>query len=228
MSKNAPSGHGYSKGGDSSNSALLSRCRRIPVGAIALLSILLSNAATTQMIYKWVDERGQVHYGQNKPSATTPAIPLDIAPPPPSTPETSATAEIARINALAEQMARERQASEQARAAQALQSLERENEELQNELLKQQLQPSPARNPDHEGGVPFYPYPYYPPGPVYPPYRPHPPGPPWSGPCQSGPACQQYSPPPPPTTPPKIKPHPPFQPRPAGLAPTGRGGFQGR
>ena len=205
----------------------------------ASVATMLPGIAGAQQIYKWTDASGQVHYGEKKPDDAAQVQTLDIAPspPPPGSPSaTDSTAEIARINALSDQMARERQAAEQARQDQAIRDLEQENRELQNALLNQQLQQQQQQD-DSDSiiiGGPSYPYPPYPPyspGPPYPPYPPkppHPPGPPW--PCQPGLVCGKPAPPVPPPVPPKplAKPNPPFKPAPVGIAPETQGGFRGR
>ena len=104
--------------------------------------LIPAGIAQAEAVYKWTDAAGQVHYGQQKPEDATPAETVNIAPPPPASPSSDAdsAAEIARINALSEQMARDRQATEQARQQQAIRNLEQENQQLQNELLKKQQQ----------------------------------------------------------------------------------------
>lgn len=198
--------------------------------AFVLLSIL-HGGANAQQIYKWTDANGQVHYGQNKPDDVAPTQTLNIAPTPPApaTTSTDANAEIARINALADKMARERQAMEQARQDQAIRNLEQENQQLKNDLLNQQLQQKkPNDDSDSDNNViirypSYYPYPpyLYPPKPPYPPH----PGPP----CQPWPTCRHPMPPaalPPPK--PLAKPNPPFKPAPVGIAPESQGVFRGR
>ena len=113
---------------------------RLPVAMSALL-FLASASPVVAQVYKWTDASGQVHYGQKKPDDATPVQTLDLAPPPPAAPAaTDSAAEIARLNALSERMARERQAAEQARQEQAIRNLELANQQLQNDLLNQQLQ----------------------------------------------------------------------------------------
>lgn len=197
--------------------------------AFTLLPILHGNAEA-QQVYKWTDPSGQVHYGQKKPDDAARVQTLDIAPPPPSAPSSAdPSAEIARINALSDQMARERQAAEKARQEQATRDLEQENQRLQNDLLNQQLQQQKQNQEDDGDNViigypPPYPYPPYPypPYPLPPPYPPHP-GPP----CQPWPTCHK---PAPPLRPPEplAKPNPPFRPAPAGIAPESQGVFRGR
>ena len=121
----------------------------------ALLPILHGNA-DAQQIYKWTDASGQVHYGEKKPDDAAQVQTLDIAPPPPAPSSADSTAEIARINALSAQMARERQATEQARQEQAARNLEQENQQLQNDLLNQQLQQQKQEN-DNDNVIIGYP-----------------------------------------------------------------------
>ncbi|MCP5159407.1 MAG: DUF4124 domain-containing protein [Gammaproteobacteria bacterium] len=205
------------------------------------IQLALDGIAHAQQIYKWTDAKGQVHYGEKEPEATDhPVQTLDIAPSPPTDPSSpNADAEIARLNALAEQMASERQAAEKARQEQAIRNLEQQNKALENALLNQKLQqqqqqpPPPGDDSDRTiiDYPPVYPYPYpysspYPP-PYYPsPYPPGAPRPLPHQPCQL-PACQEPTPPRPKPAP-LAKPSPPFKPQPAGLAPTTQGVFRGR
>lgn len=197
-------------------------------------SLLLAQCGIiqAQQVYKWTDARGQVHYGEKKPEAADQVQTLDIRPPPPvdsSNPDV--TDEVARLNALSEQMANERQAAEKARQEQVIRDLEQQNKALENELLNQQLDQLPS-NDDRDRTIitypPIYPYPYYPPN-YPPPYPPRPPYPPHHRPCQPWPACNKpvmQNPPPRPA--PLVKPKPPRRVAPAGLAPTTQGGFWGR
>ncbi len=200
---------------------------------VAALLLATPVATIAQQIYKWTDASGQVHYSAKKPESVGPVQALDIAPAPPASATSDPDAEIARLNAMAEQMASERQAADQARREQAARDLERRNQELQNELLRRQLEQQ--REETRERIIIGYPPPYlplYPPYPPHPPYRPHPPYPhPSVGPpCQPWPACRHPGPPPPPPSRPGplAKPNPPFQPAPAGVAPSPRGVFRGR
>ncbi|QQS55320.1 MAG: DUF4124 domain-containing protein [Candidatus Competibacteraceae bacterium] len=188
-------------------------------------------ALAQQPVYKWTDASGRVHYGERKPENAEQVQALDIAPSPPSGPANAdSTAEIARINALSEQMASDREAVEKARQEQALRNLELKNQQLQNNLLKQQLEQQ--QQSDDNSTIIGYPPPYYPTYPSYPyppTYRPYPPGPPPRRPCEPWPACRQPPPEPSPRPrPPLAKPNPPFNPAPAGLAPQSRGVFRGR
>lgn len=207
----------------------------LPLVCVVALLLLAPAPITAQQIYKWTDANGQVHYGTNKPEGVDTVQTLDIAPSPSAATRSDSDAEIARLNALAEQMARERQTAEQARREQATRDLERRNQELQNELLRRQLeqQREETRERIVIGYPPYVPlYPSYPPYPPYPPYRPYPPYPlpPHSGPpCQPWPACRHLTPPaPPPRAGPLAKPNPPFQPAPAGIAPRPQAVFRGR
>ncbi len=193
----------------------------------------LGGGAHAQQVYKWTDASGQVHYSQKKPEDAPGVQALDIAPaPPPGPANAAAEDEIARINALSEQMARERRAAEQARQEQAIRDLEQQNKALENALLNQQIQQQQQQSDNQERiiiGYPPYPYPPYPP---YPP------------PCQPWPHCHKPKPPLPTPLPtplplpaplpaprppePLIKPNPPFNPAPAGLAPATPGAFRGR
>lgn len=202
---------------------------------VCVATLLLAPAPmTAQQIYKWTDASGQVHYSTIKPENVGPVQTLNVAPSPPAAATSpDAAAEIARLNALAEQMASERQAAEQARREQAARDLERRNQELQNELLRRQLEQQ--REETRERIITGYPpyLPLYPPYPPYPPYRPYPPypHPPKAGPpCQPWPACRHPGPPPPPPSRPGplAKPNPPFQPAPAGIAPQPQAVFRGR
>lgn len=181
------------------------------------------NAALSQQVYKWTDAAGQVHYGQQKPGdAATPAETVDIAPSPTTTSsDADSAAEIARINTLANQMARDRQATEQSRQEQAIRRLEQENQQLQNDLLKKQQQ---EQNDNSNVIVGPSPYPYYPyPYPPGPPLRP--PGPP----CQPWPDCHSYRPMPLPDPPkPTAKQNPIFRPAPSGVSREQPGSFSGR
>jgi hypothetical protein len=192
------------------------------------VSVALGGIAQAQQVYKWTDASGRVHYSQNKPEDAASAQALDIAPSPPlNPPNADADAEIARINALSEKMARERQAAEQARQEQAIRDLEQQNKALENTLLNQQIQ---QQSDDKEEDRIIMDYP-----PPYPyPYPPYPPGPPHR-PCQPWPDCRRPTPPPPaplpaprPPEPPLAKPNPPFRPAPAGIAPETQSGFRGR
>ncbi|MDG4552747.1 MAG: DUF4124 domain-containing protein [Candidatus Competibacter sp.] len=214
---------------------------RKPLAFLLNTIVLLASPAIApaqQQVYKWTDASGRVHYGQRKPESTEQVQTLDIAPSPPAGPaSTDSAAEIARINALSEQMASEREAAEKARQEQALRNLELKNQELQNSLLKQQLeqqqQQQQQQQSDDNSTIIGYPplynpaYPYPPPN--YPPYPPYPPGPPPHRPCAPWPDCRQPPPEPPPRPrPPLAKPNPPFNPAPAGLAPQSQGVFKGR
>ncbi len=186
--------------------------------------LIPAGIAQAEAVYKWTDAAGQVHYGQQKPEDATPAETVNIAAPPPASPSSDAdsAAEIARINALSEQMARDRQAAEQARQQQAIRNLEQENQQLQNELLKKQQQQQQQQDDNNDtitvGPSPYYPYPY-------PPERPYPPGPP----CQPWPDCHQHRPAPPPEpSRPLAKPNPVFRPAPVGVSRDAPGGFTGR
>jgi hypothetical protein len=197
----------------------------------ASVTAMLPGIAGAQQIYKWTDASGQVHYSEKKPDDAAQTQTMTIAPRPPASPsDTDSAAEVARINALSEQMARERQAAEQARQEQAIRSLEQENKALENALLNQQLQEQ-QRKDDSDSIIIGPSYPYYP-YPPYPPYPPKPPRPPW--PCQPWPACHKPVPPTPTPMPmpqpskPQAKPNPPFKPAPAGIAPEIQGGFRGR
>ncbi|NJM11054.1 MAG: DUF4124 domain-containing protein [Synechococcaceae cyanobacterium SM1_2_3] len=159
---------------------------------MAAALLLPYGAAQTQQIYKWTDANGQVHYSQREPDSSAQAQKLDIAPPPPADSSSSsadATAEVARINALADQMARDREAVEKARQEQAARNLQLENEQLQNELLKQQAEQQKQKQEEESNRTIIgYPLPYAYPYPAYPlPHRPKPyppdPGPPCQ-PCQ--------------------------------------------
>lgn len=192
-----------------------------------VLFALLADGAHAQQIYKWTDASGQVHYGEKKPENAAEAIPLDIAPSS-SGPanKTDSAAEVARLNALSQQMASERQAAEQARQQQAIRDLEQENQKLKNDLLNQQIQQQQQQqqNDDNDNVIlypPSYPYPPYPPYPPKP-YPPHP--------CQPWPNCHRPLPPPQPVEPPKplAKPDRPFQPKPVGVDSGSPGAFRGR
>jgi hypothetical protein len=204
---------------------------RLPFATLALLFLTSAGIAQAQ-VYKWTDASGQVHYGQKKPDDATPVQTLDIAPPSSvAPPATDPAAEVARINALSEQMAREREATEKARQEQAIRDLEQANRQLQNDLLNQQQQQQQQQNKDESDRVilgyplPYpYPYPYpdpYPrPRPPYPPnpYPPNPyppnPYPPSHRPCEPWPTCHQSRPPTPSRPGPLTKPNPTFQPAP--------------
>lgn len=175
----------------------------------ATLLQVVPGVALPQQVYKWTDAAGQVHYGQQKPEGATQVQTqtIDIAPQPSAAPGNSdSTAEIARINALSEQMARERQATEQARQEQAIRDLEQQNQQLQNDLLKQQQQqPQPQPQSGNNDGIFYGSSPYYPP-----PYsNSYPPRPPDHGPpCRPWPECHRPIPPepPPPKPRPSVKP----------------------
>jgi len=202
----------------------------VPILASGLLFALLVGGVQAQQVYKWTDSSGQVHYGEKKPDNPAGAIPLDIAPASPlPAGKTDAAAEVARINALSAQMARERQAAEQARQEQAIRDLEQENERLKKDLLNQQLQNEQQQQNDTDNSIiigypPTYPYPPYPPyPPAYPP-KPYPPPP-----CQPWPSC--HKPPPPslePSKPPVAKPRPFSNPKPIGVDQGSPGAFRGR
>lgn len=191
-------------------------------------------------IYKWTDAEGRIHYGHKKPADAIQAQTLDL----PTTGSATATptdpaAEVARIQALSAQMARERQAVEQARQAQTIRNLEQANQQLQNALLSEQLQQQQEqKEKDAEQetlflGDPFlrpypnpdlsrYPRPYPRPWPP----NSAPPHPPWTRPpCAPWPECRHPIPPQPPTKPPTKPPIPPFKPKPIGVSPTTSEGF---
>jgi len=202
----------------------------LPILASSLLLALWVGGAIAQQVYKWTDSSGQVHYGEKKPDNAAGAIPLDIAPTPPvPASKTDPAAEVARINALSQQMARERQAAEQARQEQAIRDLEQENERLKNDLLNQQLQNEQQQQNDTDNSIiigypPAYSYPPYPPyPPVYPP-KPYPPPP-----CRPWPNCHKPLPPSPePPKSPAARPRPPFNPKPVGVDTGSPGAFRGR
>ena len=187
---------------------------------------MLPGLAAAQQVYKWIDANGQVHYGGRKPDDATPVQTLDIAPSPaPNASGHDSAAEIARINALSEQMARERQATEQARQEQAMRDLEQQNQQLQNELLSQQLAQQQQANDGGDGVIvgSYYPYPYpypsysYPGYPSYPPPYPNYPSRPWP-PCQAGPGCIRPTPLPAPSRP-LVRPNSSFNPQSVGVTP---------
>jgi hypothetical protein len=189
----------------------------------------LNGITHAQEVYKWTDARGQVHYSQNKPEAADRVQTLDIPPLPPTDPSSpEVDAEVARLNALSEEMAREREEAEKARQEQAIRDLEQKNKALENKLLKQELeQQQPEDDSDRMiiGYPPIYPYPPY--------YPPRPPHPPHHRPCSPGSNCDKPamplpSPKPLPKPAPLAKPNPPFTPPPAGLAPTTPGVFRGQ
>ncbi len=199
--------------------------QRLPFAIIALL-LSTGVGIVEAQVYKWTDASGQVHYGQKKPDDATPVQTLDIAPPPPAAPvNADSAADIARLNALSEQMAQERRATEQARREQAIRNLEQENQQLQNALLSQQLQQQQQENDDGDNVIPGYPPPYpYP----YPYPRPYPPDPPHHWPCEPWPTCRQPMSPAPLRPGPLAKPNPTFQPAPAHIDPAPKGVFRGR
>lgn len=190
---------------------------------IAALAVLTPpGRASAESIYKWTDAQGQVHYSQQHPGDATPAQTIDIPPSSASSDSTDSTAEVARINALSEQMARERQATEQVRQEETIRNLEQANQQLQNDLLKQQQQQQ-SQN-DTNGGVIIGQSPY-----SYPSYRPHPNDFSDRPPCQPWPDCHHHRPTPPPEpSKPLAKPNPPFHPAPAGVSKETPGGFRGR
>lgn len=198
---------------------------RLPFAMIVLLFLASADPAQAQ-VYKWTDANGQVHYGQKKPDDATAVQTLDITSLPPTTPTaTDSAAEVARLNALSEQMARERQAAERARQEQALRNLELANRQLQNDLLNQQLQQDQDESDNTTLNDPlFYPYPYPRPYPLYPP-KPYPPRP-W--PCEPWPACRQPTPLPPPRPEPPARPSfpSPPAPAPARITPTPKASFR--
>lgn len=85
---------------------------------LSLSTVILLASPTTvpaqQQIYKWTDANGRVHYGERKPENAERVQTLDIPQPSPANPTDAddSAAEIARINALSEQMASEREAAE--------------------------------------------------------------------------------------------------------------------
>lgn len=204
---------------------------RKPLALLLSTTVLLATPAIApaqQPVYKWTDASGRVHYGEKKPENAERVQTLDIAPSPPVGPaSTDSTAEIARINALSEQMASEREAEEKARQEEALRNLELKNQQLQNKLLNQQLEQQ--QQSDDSSTLIGYPPPYYPTYPYPQPYPPYPPGPPHHRPCEPGPDCHKPPPEPPPRPrQPLAKPNPPFNPAPAGIAPQSQGAFRGR
>ncbi|MFO1372042.1 MAG: DUF4124 domain-containing protein [Candidatus Competibacteraceae bacterium] len=205
--------------------------RLMPLAIASIFLLLLSGITEGQQVYKWTDASGQVHYSQKKPEDTNQVQALDIAPtsPPAAQSGADSAAEIARINTLSDQLARERQATEQARQEQAIRDLEMEKQQLQNALLTQKLEQQQQQNNNNViTGYPPYPYPPYPPRPPYPPH----PCEPWPTcyqpphPCEPWPVCHQPPPPQPPAPPPLVKPNPPpFKPSPAGISPTPQSKF---
>jgi hypothetical protein len=197
--------------------------------AIIALLFLASAGIAQAQVYKWTDANGQVHYGQKKPDDADQVQTLNIAPPPPVAPVTNAdpAAEIARINALSEKMARERQAAEQARQEQAIRDLEQANQQLQNDLLNQQLQQQKEKEKDDSDNIILGYPPLYPDS--YPrPYPPYPPKPYSPRPCEPWPTCRQPTPPEPPRPGPQVKPKTPFHPKPVGVAPASKSFFRGQ
>ncbi|HRE54209.1 MAG TPA: DUF4124 domain-containing protein [Candidatus Competibacter sp.] len=197
--------------------------RRVLACAIVPLLPWLSGPLSAQ-VYKWTDESGRVHYGAKKPENAPQAYELDIGGSPAPPASNDSAAEIARIKALSEQMASERQALEQARQQQAIRDLERQNQQLQKDLLTEQLQQEQEAKQPKDEIILGYPPPYvYPP--LYPP-SPYPPSP-YPPPCEPWPDCRRPHPPPPvqPPRPPVSKPHPPFNPKPAGVDLRTRGAF---
>lgn len=147
-----------------------------------LVALAISHSTAAQQVYKWIDNSGQVHYGQQKPTNHTEVQALKIVVPPPSAVSNTAVGdEVARLNALSEQMASERRAAEQARQEQAMRNLERENKALENALLNQQMQQPPPNNARETIIIGDQP-----------PYSPNLPPP-----CQPWPYCRQRPPPPP-------------------------------
>ena len=187
-------------------------------------------AGAGEPVYKWTDAEGRVHYSQKKPAATTEAQPLHL-PPTGSAASASAPtdpdAEVARLKALSETLARERQATEQARQEQWLRAMQLSHQQLQNQLLEKQLQEEQAKAEAAEnagvGGIvlDYYPPPYAPAYPYRPPHRrPHPslpyrPEPPDYGPCEPWPDCRHPR-RPRPSPPPAKAPIPPFNPKAVG------------
>ena len=204
----------------------------------AILLALPTTVPAQQQVYKWTDASGRVHYGERKPENAERVQTLDIPPLSPVDPAIAddSAAEIARINALSEQMASEREAAEKARQEQALRNLELKNQQLKNSLLNQQLEQQQQSDDDNTvisyppPYYPSYPYPSYPYPSPYPPYPPSPPKLPRPWPCQSGPDCRQPPPPEPAPRPhrPLAKPNPPFNPAPVGISPSSKGVFKGR
>ncbi|MCB1777254.1 MAG: DUF4124 domain-containing protein [Candidatus Competibacteraceae bacterium] len=196
---------------------------RILFFMMTMESLMLDGIVHAQEVYKWTDASGRVHYSQKKPEGADRVQTLDIPlSPPADSSSADVDAEVARLNALSEQMTREREEAERIRQEQAIRDLEEKNKALENVLLKQQLDQQQP-NDDRDRPVTAYP-------PVYPDSLPYPSsyplGPPHHRPCQA-PGCQQPRPPSKPA-PPLAKPNPPFKPRPAGLAPTTQGVFRGR
>ncbi|MCB1824197.1 MAG: DUF4124 domain-containing protein [Candidatus Competibacteraceae bacterium] len=194
-----------------------------------ILLALPTTVSAQQQVYKWTDASGRVHYGERKPENTEQVRTLDITPSATPTSTTDGDSEIARINALSQQMASEREAAEKARQEQRLLNLQLENQRLKNDLLSQQVeQQQREQKNDDPGFLIGYPTPYYP---VYPyPPTPYPPKPPRPWPCQPWPGCRPspaLEPPPRPHRP-VAKPNPPFNPTPVGIAPPSKGVFKGR
>lgn len=192
------------------------------------LSAPVSFSFADEQIYKWTDAEGRVHYSQRKPADTSQTQTLDIPRIRSTTPApTDPDAEVARLKALSETMARERQVAEQARQEQLLRAMELANQQLQNQILAQQLQEQERRenqeNEDVSGVLLEYPSPYLPAYPYpYPYRRPYPPpisrpypSPPRS--CEPWPACHQPMPPVRPAPPPVKAPIPVFKPKPVGV-----------
>ncbi len=97
-----------------------------------MLTLLSAPVATTQEIYRWVDEHGRVHYGDRAPDAAPGAEPIRVKParPAPSpAPEASARRERERrlLDALS---------AERAERRAALDKAEREAAELQRRCAR--------------------------------------------------------------------------------------------
>lgn len=98
------------------------RYARLYPAAILLMSGLLAVAPTTAGgVYKWVDEKGNVHYGDRPPSGVTPKeVELEDRPAPTATDTRRREKTRRLLNAIESERKREKEASarEQARAAQ--------------------------------------------------------------------------------------------------------------
>lgn len=158
---------------------------------LVCLSLLPLGAAGGE-VYKWVDERGQIHYSNQRPPSADKVEVLDISESTAnSSPVPNPNEELARIKDFTRQLTLEREARERQRLEERLNALENSYQRLQEE--QQQLQQPQQPTVIRQYAVPPY---YYPiPHPHHPP--PHHPPREWPdihAPGASGPADNQPAP----------------------------------
>lgn len=132
---------------------------------LVCLSLLPLGAARGE-VYKWVDERGQIHYSNQRPPSVDKVEVLDISESTAnSSPVPNPNEELARIKDFTRQLTLEREARERQRLEERLNALENSYQRLQEE----QQQPQQPQQPTviWQYAVPPYyypiPHPHHPP-----------------------------------------------------------------